>query len=90
MQEKEVRSLGTLCFDFLNAIYFTGVLALGACAIGLKKADPSDPVIKECHDLILASVVHACQDQAPRVRYYSAESLMNIVRGRCLICAQSS
>jgi hypothetical protein len=32
-------------------------------------------VVAECRDLILASVVHACQDHSQRVRYYATESL---------------
>jgi hypothetical protein len=58
-----------------------GVVALAACAIGLKKADDRDPIIAECRDLILASVVHACQDHSQRVRYYATESLFNVVKG---------
>jgi hypothetical protein len=34
----------------------------------------------ECRDLILASVVHACQDHSQRVRYYATESLFNVVK----------
>lgn len=45
-------------------------------------ADDKEPIVMECRDLILASVVHACQDHASRVRYYSAESLMNIVKSK--------
>jgi len=56
-----------------------GVVALAACAIGLKKAHPS-PAVNECRDLILASVVHACQDHSQRVRYYATESLFNVVK----------
>lgn len=41
-----------------------GVVALAACAIGLKKADESNSDIIECKDLILASVVHSCQDHS--------------------------
>jgi Vacuolar 14 Fab1-binding region len=59
-----------------------GVVALAACAIGLKKANDSDPVVQECRDLILASVVHACQDHSQRVRYYATESLFNVVKGK--------
>jgi Vacuolar 14 Fab1-binding region len=40
----------------------------------------SDPIIDECRDLILASVVHACQDHSSRVRYYATESLFNVVK----------
>ena len=58
-----------------------GVVALAACAIGLKKARNNDhPSVLECRDLILASVVHACQDHSQRVRYYSTESLFNVVK----------
>lgn len=58
-----------------------GVVALAACGIGLKKALPSeDYKVLECRDLILASVVHACQDHSQRVRYYATESLFNIVK----------
>jgi hypothetical protein len=56
-----------------------GVVALAACGIGLKKA-PSSPKVLECRDLILASVVHACQDHSQRVRYYATESLFNVVK----------
>jgi Vacuolar 14 Fab1-binding region len=58
-----------------------GVVALAACAIGLKKANDHDPTVQECRDLILASVVHACQDHSQRVRYYATESLFNVVKG---------
>jgi len=57
-----------------------GVVALAACAIGLKKADDDDATVQECRDLILASVVHACQDHSQRVRYYATESLFNVVK----------
>jgi hypothetical protein len=57
-----------------------GVVALAACAIGLKKGQDSDPLVQECRDLILASVVHACQDHSQRVRYYATESLFNVVK----------
>ena len=56
-----------------------GVVALAACAIGLKKAADVSNVM-ECRDLILASVVHACQDHSQRVRYYATESLFNVVK----------
>jgi hypothetical protein len=56
-----------------------GVVALAACAIGLKKA-PDSQAVHECRDLILASVVHACQDHSQRVRYYATESLFNVVK----------
>ncbi|CAB9503730.1 Protein VAC14 homolog [Seminavis robusta] len=56
-----------------------GVVALAACAIGLKKANDVATVM-ECRDLILASVVHACQDHSQRVRYYATESLFNVVK----------
>ena len=56
-----------------------GAVALAACAIGLKKADDSQAV-DECRDLILAGVVHACQDHSVRVRYYAAESLFNVIK----------
>jgi hypothetical protein len=56
-----------------------GVVALAACAIGLKKATERESVL-ECRDLILASVVHACQDHSQRVRYYATESLFNVVK----------
>lgn len=59
-----------------------GVVALAACAIGLKKAHDHDPTVQECRDLILASVVHACQDHSQRVRYYATESLFNVVKGK--------
>ena len=45
-----------------------GVVGLAACAIGLKKASDEDPAVMECRDLILASVVHACQDHQVRVQ----------------------
>lgn len=57
-----------------------GVVALAASAIGLKKAPNTDPIVMECRDLILASVVHACQDHSQRVRYYATESLFNVVK----------
>jgi hypothetical protein len=57
-----------------------GVVALAACAIGLKKAELQDSAAEECRDLILASVVHACQDHSQRVRYYATESLYNTVK----------
>jgi len=57
-----------------------GVVALAASAIGLKKAPPDHWLAKECRDLILASVVHACQDHSQRVRYYATESLFNVVK----------
>ena len=57
-----------------------GVVALAASAIGLKKASESDATAQECRDLILASVVHACQDHSQRVRYYATESLFNVVK----------
>ena len=57
-----------------------GVVALAACAIGLKKASDLVPEVAECRDLILASVVHACQDHSQRVRYYATESLFNVVK----------
>ena len=57
-----------------------GVVGLAACAIGLKKAPDDDPEVMECRDLILASVVHACQDHQQRVRYYATESLFNVVK----------
>lgn len=57
-----------------------GVVGLAACAIGLKKANDEDPAVMECRDLILASVVHACQDHQVRVRYYATESLFNVVK----------
>jgi vacuole morphology and inheritance protein 14 len=57
-----------------------GVVALAACAIGLKKANDADAAVQECRDLILASVVHACQDHSQRVRYYATESLFNVVK----------
>ena len=56
-----------------------GVVALAACAIGLKKASVGREVL-ECRDLILASVVHACQDHSQRVRYYATESLFNVTK----------
>ena len=56
-----------------------GVVALAACAIGLKKAMVGREVM-ECRDLILASVVHACQDHSQRVRYYATESLFNVTK----------
>ena len=57
-----------------------GVVALAACAIGLKKAHDNVATVMECRDLILASVVHACQDHSQRVRYYATESLFNVVK----------
>ena len=56
-----------------------GVVALAACAIGLKKASLGQEVM-ECRDLILANVVHACQDHSQRVRYYATESLFNVTK----------
>lgn len=41
-----------------------GAVALAACAIGLKKANERRRDVMECRDLILASVVHACQDHS--------------------------
>jgi hypothetical protein len=55
-----------------------GVVALAGVAIGLKKAPEAEAA--ECRDLILASVVHACQDHSVRVRYYATESLFNVVK----------
>jgi hypothetical protein len=57
-----------------------GVVALAAAAIGLKKAPDTNQAAQECRDLILASVVHACQDHSQRVRYYATESLFNVVK----------
>ena len=57
-----------------------GVVALAASAIGLKKAPEANPIAQEVRDLILASVVHACQDHSQRVRYYATESLFNVVK----------
>ena len=57
-----------------------GVVALAACQIGLKKADDRNEAVAACKDLILASVVHACQDPSSRVRYYATESLFNVVK----------
>lgn len=57
-----------------------GVVALAACAIGLKKGSEADRDVMECRDLILASVVHACQDHSQRVRYYATESLFNVLK----------
>ena len=57
-----------------------GVVALAASAIGLKKADETAPEVIELRDIILASVVHACQDHSQRVRYYATESLFNVVK----------
>jgi len=60
-----------------------GVVALAACAIGLKKAHEikdSNTRVNECKDLILASVIHACQDHSQRVRYYATESLFNVIK----------
>ena len=57
-----------------------GVVALAASAIGLKKASDSNTTAHECRDLILASVVHACQDHSQRVRYYATESLFNVIK----------
>ena len=57
-----------------------GVVALAASAIGLKKAPDTNPIAHECRDLILASVVHACQDHSQRVRYYATESLFNVIK----------
>ena len=34
----------------------------------------------ECRDLILASVVHTCQDHSQRVWYYTTESLINVTK----------
>ena len=57
-----------------------GVVALAASAIGLKKAPDTNSIAHECRDLILASVVHACQDHSQRVRYYATESLFNVIK----------
>ena len=60
-----------------------GVVAMAACAIGLKKAHDMPGLAEktnECTDLILASVVHACQDNSQRVRYYATESLFNVIK----------
>ena len=57
-----------------------GVVALAASAIGLKKAEEQLPEVVECRDIILASVVHACQDHSQRVRYYATESIFNVVK----------
>ena len=57
-----------------------GVVALAASAIGLKKGNEEDASLMECKDLILASVVHCCQDHSQRVRYYATESLFNVVK----------
>jgi hypothetical protein len=58
-----------------------GVVALAACAVGMKNAaEKENPILQECRDLILASVVHACQDHNQRVRYYATESLFNVVK----------
>jgi len=57
-----------------------GVVALAASAIGLKKAATDSKQAQECQDLILASVVHACQDHCQRVRYYATESLFNVIK----------
>eukprot|EP00985_Skeletonema_marinoi_P029391 scaffold27751_cov93-Skeletonema_marinoi.AAC.2 len=57
-----------------------GAVALAACAIGLKKANEGRRDVIECRDLILASVVHACQDHSQRVRYYATESLFNVTK----------
>ena len=57
-----------------------GAVALAACAIGLKKANESRQDVLECRDLILASVIHACQDHSQRVRYYATESLFNVTK----------
>ena len=65
-----------------------GVVALAASAIGLKKVDDDNPVAQECRDLILASVVHACQDHSQRVRYYATESLFNVVKVIPVLCVQ--
>lgn len=57
-----------------------GVVALAACAIGLKKANDDAAAVMECRDLIVASVIHCCQDFSQRVRYYATESLFNVVK----------
>jgi hypothetical protein len=57
-----------------------GVVALAASAIGLKKAEEQLPEVVKCRDIILASVVHACQDHSQRVRYYATESIFNVVK----------
>ena len=72
-----------------------GVVALAACAIGMKKVkddsvnnnnsgignpETQKSLVQECRDLILASVVHACQDHSKRVRYYACENLCNTVK----------
>ena len=56
-----------------------GVVALAAAAIGLKKVS-NNSSSDDCRDLILASVVHACQDHSQRVRYYATESLFNVIK----------
>lgn len=61
-----------------------GAVSMAACAIGLKKAKEIQGInislVTECHDLILASVVHACLDNMQRVRYYATESLFNVIK----------
>ncbi len=60
-----------------------GVVAMAACAIGLKKAHEIKEAtlkVNQCKDLILASVIHACQDHSQRVRYYATESLFNVIK----------
>lgn len=66
-----------------------GVVALAACAVGMKKAvEKENPILQECRDLILASVVHACQDHNQRVRYYATESLFNVVKNMPVLAIQ--
>ena len=60
-----------------------GVVALAAAAIGLKKASDTNEIAHECRDLILASVVHACQDHSQRVRYYATEVSMRCSLSVC-------
>jgi hypothetical protein len=57
-----------------------GVVALAACAIAFKKGQEKDPFVMESKDLILASVIYACQDNSSRVRYYATESLFNVIK----------
>ena len=39
-----------------------GVVVLASCGIGISKADDTNPDVIKSKNLILASVVHCCQD----------------------------
>ena len=40
---------------------------------------PLSPYLKSMSSSIVTTVIHACQDPVKRVRYYSAESLFNVL-----------